>query len=115
MRREKRERQDRERYWRVVLERWRRSGESVRSFCREEGVSEFSFYRWRKRFGAEEREGSRFAAVELVESRGLEGSGEGSANGVEVVLREGRVVRVSRGFDAETFRRVLMELEGMGC
>ena len=115
MGREKRESHDRERYWRGVLERWRRSGISIRAFCREEGVSEFSFYRWRKRFGAEEREGPRFVAVELVDSKVLEGTGEGSASGVELVLASGQVVRVFRGFDKETLCRVVEVLEGMGC
>jgi len=40
---------DRERYWRELLERQARSGCSVRRFCGLEGVSEPSFYGWRKR------------------------------------------------------------------
>ena len=88
---------------------------SIRAFCREEGVSEFSFYRWRKRLGKDERGVLRFASVELVDSVFEERAGEESGSGVELVLRGGRVVRVSPGFDTETFRRVLSELEGMGC
>ena len=78
-------------------------------------MSEFSFYRWRKRLGEEEREVPRFASVELVDSGFEERDGEEAGSGVEVVLRGGGVVRVSPGFDAETFRRVLTELEEMGC
>ncbi len=34
----------RESYWRQVLARWRRSGLSVRAFCRTEGVNKPQFY-----------------------------------------------------------------------
>lgn len=30
--------------WRQTVRRWRASGESVRAFCRREGISELSFY-----------------------------------------------------------------------
>lgn len=35
--------------WRRRLVRFRRCGQSVTAFCREEGVSTPSFYQWRKR------------------------------------------------------------------
>jgi hypothetical protein len=38
-------------YWRQVLASWRRSGLSVRIFCRTEGVNEPQFYWWRRRLG----------------------------------------------------------------
>ena len=34
--------------WRQTVRRWRASGESVRAFCRREGISEPSFYWWRR-------------------------------------------------------------------
>lgn len=37
-----------ERFWRQALLRQRRSGLSVRGFCRREGFSEPSFYWWRR-------------------------------------------------------------------
>ena len=42
---------ERERYWRELLARQAASGLSVRQFCGREGVSEPSFYQWRKRLG----------------------------------------------------------------
>ncbi len=33
--------------WRSLLSRYRTSGLSIESFCRGEGISEASFYRWR--------------------------------------------------------------------
>ena len=37
--------------WREILERHADSGVSVREFCMSEGVSEPSFYAWRKKLG----------------------------------------------------------------
>ena len=36
------------RYWRQHLRRWRSSGLGVRAYCRAEGLSEPSFYAWRR-------------------------------------------------------------------
>jgi len=38
-----------ERRWREILERQAVSGISIRGFCSAEGISEASFYAWRKR------------------------------------------------------------------
>ena len=39
---------EKESFWRLAIEEHRRSGLTVRSFCEREGVSEASFYAWRK-------------------------------------------------------------------
>jgi hypothetical protein len=39
---------EKERYWREVIDGWRRSGGSVREWCSERHVSEPSFYSWRR-------------------------------------------------------------------
>lgn len=41
------------RRWRERLTRFGRSGLTIRDFCLQEGVSEPSFFQWRKRFAAE--------------------------------------------------------------
>lgn len=45
-----------ERFWRGVLRQWRRCGLSVREFCAEVGVSEPSFYFWRRVLGERDQE-----------------------------------------------------------
>ena len=35
-------------YWRDVILRWQRSGQTVRAFCREHGLTEPSVYSWRR-------------------------------------------------------------------
>jgi hypothetical protein len=39
---------EKERFWREAIRRQRRSGRSVRGFCRDEALSEPSFYAWRR-------------------------------------------------------------------
>jgi len=39
---------EKERYWREVIDGWRRSGGSVRQWCSERHISEPSFYSWRR-------------------------------------------------------------------
>jgi len=36
-------------YWNEVVQRWRAGGQSVRVFCRAEGLRESAFYFWRRR------------------------------------------------------------------
>ena len=47
-----RRRQDRESYWRGVLQRQMDSGLSVARFCRQESVSAPSFYAWRRKLSS---------------------------------------------------------------
>jgi len=45
-----------ERKWRGLIERQRRSGQSVRAFCRSRDLHETSFYYWRREIGLRDRE-----------------------------------------------------------
>lgn len=116
-------------YWRRVLRQWRRSGQGVRSYCREHGLSEPLFYAWRRTIQERDRQAGRGSqrgrrqARTLVEStatHGLLGDGvpqfvpvtiAAAAPSLEVVLGDGRVVRVPAGFDAGTLRQLLAVLE----
>lgn len=40
---------DQRQFWQMVLDTFKSSGLSVRRFCKQEGLSEPSFYAWRKR------------------------------------------------------------------
>jgi len=44
-------RSNRVEYWRRMLAEHEQSGETIREFCRKHGVSDHSFYAWRKRIG----------------------------------------------------------------
>ena len=53
----KRKNEEKERYWRAVLQRQARSGVSIAKFCRSEGVSEPSFYSWKRALGGSKAKG----------------------------------------------------------
>lgn len=103
----------REPHWRLVISRWRRSGLSVREFCRSEGVSEPSFYVWRRKLEAPKAETSRgsdgpaFLPVQVV----ADTLAPAPTAGIEVVLTNGRCVRVAPGFDSRTLVRLVALLE----
>ncbi len=115
-----------ERRWREHLAAWRRSGQSVRAYCAGQGLSEPSFYSWRRlltqrdgRSGARTVPGSKTAAAALasgspfVPVRLVEDTAPATA--LEVILRGGRVLRVAAGFSAQTLREVVAVLEGLPC
>jgi|ERR1700678_1862599 transposase len=109
-----------ERYWRDVVRRWRRSGWSVRDFCAEHGLSEPSFYGWRRTIAerdgeagcrASARRHERTGTVELPAFVPLRVTPAPTGPALEVVVGTNRVVRVSPGFDAPTLRNLLAVLE----
>ena len=106
-----------EQQWRQRFRQWRASGLTVRAFCEERGLSEPSFYAWRRVLaerGAEERgaEASVFVPVEVVSELPL---GVAARPPLELVVSERRLVRVHPGFDAATLRQLLAVLEEKPC
>ena len=87
--------------WAERIAAQQRSGISVKQFCRERGLTEYSFYAWRKRLA--ETGPVRFA---LVERRGT--LQERPAEAVlELVLATGERLRIGAGVDGATLRTVL--------
>lgn len=77
------------------------SGMSVKQFCKEQGLTEYSFYAWRKRLY--ESGPVRFALVEKSARRQ-----ERTAEPVlELVLATGERLRIGTGVDTATLRIVL--------
>lgn len=110
---------EKESNWRELIKRQAVSGLSIRRFCAKEGVSQPSFYAWRRRFREEdnglgarqsrsrkdERVGRRpFIPLTLLESPA----------GLEIVHPHGYQIRVTGGVDADTLRQVLHVLDGRG-
>jgi len=97
-----------EREARIVMSAWRGSGETMWAFARERGLVAQRLYRWARQLrGGESSVG--FHPVRLVEgSRAVEG------RKIEIVLMDGRRVRVGEGFSPEELDRVLDVLEGRG-
>ena len=98
---------DRESYWRTVLACWRRSGLSVRAFCRAEGLCEPTFYLWRRKLDRNQPKPPAFLPVQIVSER----DEPPMIRGIEIVLANGRCLRVQPGFDPTTLVTLLDLLE----
>jgi hypothetical protein len=87
--------------WAARIAAQQRSGMSVKQFCKERGLTECSFYAWRKRL--QEKGPVRFALVERSGRRQ-----ERPAEAVlELVLASGERLHIGTGVDSATLRVVL--------
>ncbi len=110
-----------ERFWRQMLRRWQHSGRTIRDFCAANRLAEPAFYAWRRTIAARDQEtapppnerdrritrsnasdgGPTFVPIRVVATTAA----------LEVVLRDGRVVRVPADFDTVTLRQLLAVLD----
>ena len=87
--------------WAERIAAQQRSGISVKQFCKEEGLTEYSFYAWRKRL--QESGPVRFALVE----RSVRRQERTMEPALELVLATGERLRIGAGVDTATLRIVL--------
>jgi hypothetical protein len=87
--------------WAERIAAQQRSGISVKQFCKEQGLTQYCFYAWRKRL--QETGPVRFALVDRRPRR-QEQAGEAA---LELVLATGERLRIGVGVDAATLRTVL--------
>jgi hypothetical protein len=90
--------------WRERIAAQERSGVSVKQFCEERGLTEQSFYSWRKRLQFQTP--MRFALVETGRA-GREPAAEAT---LELVLTTGERLRIGAGVDPAAIRKVLEAL-----
>lgn len=90
-------------YWRERIAEQEGSGVSVPRFCLEQGLSEQSFYVWRKRL--RKQQPMRFALVETAPARQ-----RATELDLELVLKTGERLRIGAGVDPTALRRVLAAL-----
>jgi transposase-like protein len=129
---------EKQRRWEEVLRQWREGGQSVRAFCRAAGLREAAFYWWRRELA---RRGDRNAAGDGLRARTatpvsrpvtrvsprrapapaflpvrvVDPDATATVGSVEILLAEGRAVRVLPGFDRQTLADVLAVLEVRPC
>ncbi len=89
-------------YWRNLIEQQAGSGQPVSVFCSEWGLTEQSFYAWRKRLA--QQAPVSFALVTSPVSVGNQGAH------LELELGAGQRLRIASGVDAGTLRTVLAVL-----
>jgi transposase-like protein len=85
--------------WQDLINHWEQSGQTIKQFCRTQGISEASFYLWRKRLSdhslpttSKQREASEPAFIDLG---ALDAANQGRweitlslGNGVELKLSQ---------------------------
>ena len=94
-----------------VLSAAHASGLSIGAFARLHGLVPQRLERWRRVLAAEASTDTTFVEVarEPIETA------IAGARGFEVALRNGRVVRVGHGFDAEELGRLLAVVDKASC
>jgi len=103
---------EKHRYWQRTIGDAARSGMSIREFCRQRRLRESQFYWWQRKLKMRRQERSkpgvqeRAASFALVSENGMD-----MPAGLELVLRDGRRLRISQGVQEETLRAVLAAME----
>jgi hypothetical protein len=96
-----------QRKWRRIVSEQGQSGQSVAAFCRERKLGASHFFWWKKRLRASAL--GKFLEVKLATTAPAPGT-VGDPR-VEVVLKNGRRLRVGPGFDRELVRALAAVLE----
>jgi len=110
---EKPAKDDQQQFWQMALETFKSSGLSVRQFCTKEGLSEPSFYSWRKKLagdGSEQEdqrkpEPSAFIEVAMPQN---------TPAAIELLLTSGNTLRIPAGVDSTTLSTVLSVVRATG-
>ena len=104
-------------HWRRLIERWRRSGLSVRAFCDRYRLAVPSFYAWRRRL----QQGGPLANISQPDEAAtfipvhIQPEPADQRPPLELVLASGRCLRIPPGFDPATLRALLAALEDPSC
>ena len=86
---------------------WKKSSLTARQYAKQEGISHWSLYTWATSLNRQvaKDEAPAFLPVEVIEA-------PAPVEPIDLVLGNGRVVRVSCGFDSTTLSRVIEVAEG---
>ena len=104
---------ERRQFWQMVIETWQDSGISVNKFCKAEGLSEGTFYNWRKKLSGrpsqrkEQSSSSPSAFVEVAMPKTNHAA-------LELLLSSGNTLRISSEADSKTLRNVITVLRQAG-
>lgn len=94
-----------ERDWRRLIQLCKNSGLSVRTFCASHYITQASFYAWRRELQ------QRDASTAFVPVRVVTDDQPAPSTPIEILLTDGRSVRISPGFDPATLRQLLVVLQ----
>lgn len=95
--------------WAALIEAQRASGQTVKAFCKAQGVATSSFFEWRRKLSAvgQSPKDARFVEMAVTQQ-----APAGAGELIELELRQGRrVLILRRGFDPALLREALWALE----
>ena len=107
---------EKEAYWRKMVREQRRSGITVRQFCKDHGVSEASFFSWQREIAIRDRQAAGTTANGSSSSRKKQAVPPpvstssfiplrlSGASALELVHPRGHVLRIPAGVDEEQKR-----------
>ena len=102
------------RYWQRTIREAVRSGTSIREFCRQHRLKESQFYWWQHKLKVgRQKPSTRGQGATRGSASFALVSDEPQANdaGIELVLGDGRRLRIRKGVDEVTLRAVLAAVE----
>jgi len=91
--------------WSRLIAEQEASGQTARRFCRERGIGEYSFYKWRRRL--RQTDAVQFALLETAPAPAASPDYM-----LELLLRNGERLRIGSHVDATTLRMVLAAVRG---
>ena len=101
---------EQQQFWQMVMETFKSSGLSVRNFCKQEGLSEPTFYSWRKKLAKSDEpkkdkpkdaKSSAFIEVAMPSEKPCS---------LEFILSSGNTLRISSHANCKTLTNVLSAL-----
>ena len=104
---------ERRQFWQMVIETWQDSGMPVSKFCKAEGLSEGTFYNWRKKLSGahsqrnEPADPSPSAFIEIAMPKS-------DHTALELVLCSGNTLRISSTADNKILSNVISVLRQAG-
>jgi transposase-like protein len=105
---------DQQQFWQMVLETFKTSTLSVRQFCKQEGLTEPTFYAWRKKL-AENNESAKGQKKDLPSQSFIEvAMPREDASFLELILASGNSLRIPHGIESKTLTDVISALSKAG-
>ncbi len=105
---------DKEHYWRQLIQRWQHSGLSVPAFCQRHRLAVPSFYAWRRTLRLRDRLADPAPPVTFLPVH-VRHDDNTPRPSLELVLANGRCLRIPHGYDADQLRQLLLTLEDLPC
>ncbi len=104
------------RFWQKTMREAARSGISTREFCRQRKLQESQFYWWQRRLSVARKAPKKRKPTAPPASFALVRDEAGGTDaGIELVLSDGRRLRIHKGVDEQTLRAVLAVVERPEC